>query len=273
MWPILFRCKTLEVMRTRKTLKPGSRANAITYSSCNSNAGERARFSSVAWKSSQKPNSLNLEQSAFAAEWIMQMCTYRTVSMAHERNETFPTDSMRFPSKSLQEQRAHPHTRTHRINSSEGMDSLVARQHLILPTFHSQPVQSGHLSTDVIQLRQRVVQQNPFSQRRQFFTTTLRGKSLCLSSINCYEKGSYATKIWQRITLRLTEGQESSALKRSRRISDGCYCFPGSYIKKKQKTKDKKFQPNLQSWSGGNRSSPPLPQTVFSQKPISSYIK
>lgn len=49
------------------------------------------------------------------------------------------------------------------------MDSLVARQHLILLTSDSQPVQSGHLSTDVIQLCQRVVQQNPFSQGRHNF--------------------------------------------------------------------------------------------------------
>lgn len=36
-------------------------------------------------------------------ELCKKIRTYRTVSMAHERNETFPMDSMRFPSKSLRE--------------------------------------------------------------------------------------------------------------------------------------------------------------------------
>lgn len=86
-----------------------------------------ASFPSIARECSQSSNRLFIhffkkkkkENVAFAVEWIMQMCTYRTVSMAHERNETFPMDSTRFPSKSL-----HTHTHTHSATQLESIQYI-----------------------------------------------------------------------------------------------------------------------------------------------------
>lgn len=271
-WLILFRCKTLEVMRTRQTLKPVLRADVIIYSSCNSNAGERVRFSSVAWKSGQKPNSLNSEQSAFAAEWIMQMCTYRTVSMAHERNETFPTDSMRFPSKSLQEQRAHTHTQNKFIRrhglfnsktASDFTDVRLTASSIGASLDRCHPALSKSCSAKPCQS-----EKTPFFF---FYDGVQRQITVCPQST--------ATK--RALTQQKYSKEYVGTHRRTREFSpekvkeDIWWMLLFSRILH-QKKKDKKFESNLQSWSSGNRISPSSPlclRQFFSQNQISSYIK
>lgn len=109
------------------------------------------------------------------------MFAYRTVSVWQERRETFPMVSMRFPSKSLQEhdvksERTHTHAQT-TITENKFIKTHAtsrARQLLMCRRPYSQPVQPRHFLADVIQLCQRVVQQNPVNQQ----DTTFKGGTL-----------------------------------------------------------------------------------------------
>lgn len=72
--------------------------------------------------------------------------------------------SMRFPSKSLdQKENRHVNTLDKFIHLKGLLISVKAAFDMV---HHSQPVQSWHFATDVIQLRQRVVQQNPINHHQ-----------------------------------------------------------------------------------------------------------
>ncbi len=172
MWLILFRCKTL----VKNTQKQSFYRFLIFLIPFNCGAMLAAviqilRDCAALQVSYRNPNKSQTNQSkhfAFAIVWIMQMYTYRTVSILQECNETFPMLSMRFPSKSLKEcimKSTHTHNRNTQSNSLK--DTLLLKTDktaIDFLTSNLQPVQSRHFQTDIIQLCHRVVQQNPVNQ-------------------------------------------------------------------------------------------------------------
>ena len=147
--------------------------------------------------------------------------------MLHEQNETFPIVSMRLPSKSLQEQ-VMKSKHTHEIYRN--VQDIFYHRASDLFSSYLQPVQSRHFPTDVIQLCQRVVQQNPVNQR----DTTCQVHIKRLSAVWQFEKTSRQSKKSGWTELKLTVKQGSSVLKRSWGIFDGYCYFLGSYKKQKQ---------------------------------------